>query len=174
MRAQGTSALDGLARMAAAALPATTATAAQVDELSYTELTVALYASGMPTAKGRPSQEEIAAWAAQGLASLGPARLWQLDYSARRAGGREPGFSAAWPSPRRHATACALAHRYLWARKALGYDWPTSPIVYVEVPEPDSDTTWQVPVLSRDLECARRWGWPAAAPWQRGEGVNPS
>ena len=131
-------------------------------ELTYGELAVALYASDMPTAKGSPAPAEIAAWAGQGLDRLGPARVWELDYRGRRAVGRDPEYSAVWPSPRRAGAARALAYRYLRAREAEGHVAPLPSVVYAEVAEPDSGATWRVAVLRRDVESARRWGWPLA------------
>ncbi len=161
MQYQGTSVLDRPEVSPAAASDVY----ALADELTYGELAVALYASDMPTrrrAAWSAAPDQVAAWAAQGVARLGRARVWQLDYRSRQSALR-PGdeYEAIWPDSRRAGTANGVGYLFAMDRQQCGHPRPADGgVVYVEVPASDPVFTWQYPVSRRDLADARRWGWP--------------
>ena len=114
----------------------------QVRELPYGELTVTLYASAMPATARRDylSAEQIEAWPAEGLTSLGAAQVWALSYRSRAGTGAEG--HVIWPLRRRHVLAHDLAHHYLVTRERWGYRRPASPRVEINEPAPEPGSTY--------------------------------
>ncbi|MEU1735869.1 hypothetical protein [Streptosporangium sp. NPDC020145] len=87
-------------------------------EMTYTELAVALYASGMPTGAHAIPMERLAAWVEQGTARKGgrASVKWYAfqDYKQNTTPGDHSADQAGlWPDPHREDTARHLAYTLL-------------------------------------------------------------
>lgn len=147
------------------------ATAPDVQDLSHTELAVALYASDAPLRSRRDLDNpgELRAWAAQGLDRLGEELTWWYAWRTRALGGHEDTWTAddsaewkqMWPKARRES----LANDASWRIAPIGSKWPgETSWIRVTVPLPGfPGHAVKTVVVRRDLDFARRYPERAAA-----------